>query len=220
MYFDLNIYRNNFHILSNAMLDKIERTGGSSHMIPTYPHLIKHNKASLLMVHRKPFLMLAGEAHNSSSSSTEYMESVWDRADELKLNTVLLPITWELLEPKENCFDFTLVDGLIQQARQRKKKLVFLWFGAWKNGQSQYAPSWVKTNPDRFKRAIDQHEAPGFPSMPYTTLSYLCEELREADAKAFRMLMRHIRMVDEDENTVAEVTHTSEYCFNSAVELI
>ena len=149
--------------------------------------------------------MLAGEAHNSCSSSIKYMEEIWDKADQLCLNTLLLPITWELLEPEEDCFDFTLVDHLIQHARQRDKKLILLCFGAWKNGQSQYAPSWVKTNPVRFKRAVTKKAHSAFSSMPYTTLSYLCQELREADAKAFRMLMRHIRILDEKENTVVMI---------------
>lgn len=173
--------------------------------MPTYPHLTVHNGVKLLMVHEKPFLMLAGESHNSSPSSIEYMEQVWDKADRLKLNTLFLPITWELLEPEEDHFDFTLVDSLIRHARQRDKKLVLLWFGAWKNGQCQYAPSWVKTNPDRFKRAFSKKGSPDFSSMPFATLSYLCEELRNADAKAFRRLMQHIRMLDEKENTVIMV---------------
>ena len=38
--------------------------------------------------------------------------------------------------------------------------------------------------------------------MPYTSLSYLCEETNKADAKAFAKLMEHIKKVDEEEQTV------------------
>lgn len=89
--------------------------------------------------------MLAGEVHNSNSSSIEYMEQVWDQAESLGMNSLLLPVTWELVEPEEGVFDFELVDGLIEQARRWGKKLGFLWFGAWKNAQCYYAPAWVKT---------------------------------------------------------------------------
>ena len=110
-----------------------------------YPYIKQQNGTKLLMVEDKPFIMLAGEVHNSNASSVEYMEGVYDQADRLGMNTLLLPVSWELVEPREGVFDFSLVDGLIEQARRRGKKLSFLWFGAWKNAQCYYAPEWVKT---------------------------------------------------------------------------
>ena len=174
------------------------------------PYLKNVNGKSVLMVQEKPFVMLAGEAQNSSSSSLSYMEHVWDKADTLGLNCVLLPITWELLEPEEGTFDFHLVDGLITQARKHGKKIVFLWFGAWKNAQCYYAPAWVKTNLTRFKRAQvekgkNHTNLKNFHGMPYSTLSYLCEETNKADKKAFCALLKHIKQVDEAEHTVVMV---------------
>ena len=52
------------------------------------PHLEKHGTATRLIVHGKPFLMLAGELHNSSSSNLEYMEKVWPKLHTLNINTV------------------------------------------------------------------------------------------------------------------------------------
>lgn len=175
-----------------------------------YPYIKKQNGISVLMVDDKPYIMLAGEVHNSNSSSIEYMEEVHDQADRLGMNTLLLPITWELLEPEEGRFDFSLVDGLIEQARRRGRKLSFLWFGAWKNAQCYYAPAWVKKNLHRFERAQVEKgknfiHRQDFYGMPYTTLSYLCDATREADAKAFAALMAHIRAIDGDENTVIAV---------------
>ncbi len=176
----------------------------------THPYLKEEQGKKLLMVEEKPFIMLAGEVHNSNSSSVEYMEQVWDKAEQLGMNSLLLPVTWELVEPEEGRFDFSLVDGLINQARGRGKKLGFLWFGAWKNAQCFYAPAWVKTDLDRFKRAeMEKREKfislKEFHGLPYTTLSYLCEETNKADARAFRELMLHIREIDEQENTVVVV---------------
>ena len=163
-----------------------------------------------LVVNGQPFLMLAGEVHNSNSSSVEFMEGVWDKADTLGMNCLLTPITWELIEPVEDIFDFSLVDGLIDQARIRGKKLAFLWFGAWKNAQCHYAPSWVKQDTKRFLRA---ETVPGKPftrvalfgNMPYSTLSYLCDNTCEADKKAFVALMEHLKQVDSEENTVVMI---------------
>ncbi len=168
---------------------------------------IPYLKGKHLMVQDQPFLMLAGEVHNSNSSSVPYMEGVWDKAEQLGMNCLLLPITWEILEPEEGKFDFTLVDGLIGQARRRGKKLGFLWFGAWKNAQCYYAPAWVKRDQQRFKRAEAKKGQPfayleNFHGMGYSSLSYLCRETLEADKRAFCALMQHLREVDGHENTV------------------
>lgn len=173
-------------------------------------HIVEQNGKKMLMVGDKPFIMLSGEVHNSNSSSVEYMEQVYDKADALGLNSLLLPVTWELIEPEEGKFDFSLVDGLIIQARRRGKKLGLLWFGAWKNAQCYYAPEWVKTDLKRFKRAQVEKgknfiRRKDFYGMPYTTLSYLCEETKQADAKAFSMLMKHIREIDRESQTVIMV---------------
>lgn len=81
------------------------------------------------------------------------MENVWKQAEELGLNTLLLPVTWELTEPAEGQFSFELVDTLIEQAKSFHMKIIFLWFGTWKNAQCMYAPEWVKKDMERFPRA-------------------------------------------------------------------
>ena len=43
-----------------------------------YPYIKQQNGTKLLMVEDKPFIMLAGEVHNSNASSVEYMEGVYD----------------------------------------------------------------------------------------------------------------------------------------------
>lgn len=164
----------------------------------------------MFQVNGAPFLMLAGEAHNSNSSSLAAMEPVWDKARQLCLNTVLLPVSWELIEPEEGSFCFELVDGLISQARSRGLKLGLLWFGAWKNGQCTYAPAWVKTDLRRFLRAEvvkgeRKTHLDSFHGIEYSTLSCLCEETRNADSKAFAALMAHLKKVDGSERTVIYV---------------
>lgn len=164
----------------------------------------------MFQINGKPFLMLAGEVHNSNASSLAAMEPVWVKAEQLCLNTVLLPVSWELVEPVEGQFDFELVDGLILEARKRGLRLGLLWFGAWKNGQCKYAPAWVKTDLIRFRRAeVKRGESKisleKYYGMEYTTLSALCEETRLADSRAFAALMAHLKEVDGRERTVLYV---------------
>lgn len=163
------------------------------------PHLRRQGSATQLVVDGKPFLILGGELHNSSASSLEYMRPIWDRMVALNFNTVLAPVSWELIEPEEGVFDFTLVDGLIQDARRHDLRLVFLWFGSWKNGQSSYAPVWVKQDTRRFPRVVTRA------GETLEVLTPLADTSREADARAFAALMRHVRAVDGDVHTVIMV---------------
>jgi Domain of unknown function (DUF5597)/Glycosyl hydrolases family 35 len=154
------------------------------------PRLEKIGTLTRLAVDGKPFLVLGGELHNSSSSSLTYMRPIWPKLAAMNLNTVLTPVSWELVEPQEGKFDFSLVDGLISQAAQSNLHLVFLWFGSWKNGVSTYAPGWVKENVARFPRAQDEHGA------NLDILSTFGRATREADAHAYAALMKHIHEVD------------------------
>src|SRR5579884_1753943 len=160
------------------------------------PHLERHGSAMRLVVQGKPFLILGGELHNSSASSLAYMEPIWRRLREMNLNTVLAPVSWELLEPEEGKFDFALVDGLIDGARRNGLKLVFLWFGSWKNGVSDYVPGWVKTDLNRFPRMRSKS------GQNLEVLTPLSQTNRDADADAFSHLMRHIREADQGRQTV------------------
>lgn len=65
------------------------------------------------VVDGKPFVALGGEVHNSSSSDSATMEKAFAKAEELGLNTIAAPVTWELLEPEEGVFDFTQTDSLL-----------------------------------------------------------------------------------------------------------
>src|SRR5208337_1295283 len=116
-------------------------------------HLEKRGAATQLMVDGKPFLALAGELNNTAASSPEYMKTVWPMLAKAGLNTVLVPIAWDWIEPVEGKFDFTFADDAIRDARANHMRIAWLWFGSWKNGLSSFAPAWVKSNQDRFPRA-------------------------------------------------------------------
>jgi beta-galactosidase GanA len=163
------------------------------------PHLEKRGNAIQLIVDGKPFLILGGELHNSSASSLAYMKPIWPRLAGMNLNTVLTPVSWELIEPEEGKFDFTTVDGLIVDARKNNLRLVFLWFGSWKNTYSSYAPVWVKRNAERFPRVLTSD------GMGTERVSPFADENQLADARAFAALMRHIKQIDGDVHTVIMV---------------
>jgi beta-galactosidase GanA len=160
------------------------------------PQLQKQGTATQLIVNGKPFLMLAGETGNSSASDLTYLDSIWPKIVKMNLNTLLVPVYWELIEPVEGKFDFSLVDGAIKGARKHHIKLVFLWFGSWKNSMSCYAPLWVKENQARFPRARDARGRAQEIMTPFS------DENLKADVRVFTALMKHIMTVDGNEHTV------------------
>ena len=81
------------------------------------PHLEKSKNNVQLMVDGKPFIMLGGELHNSSTGSSHYMADIWQRMANKNLNTVIAAVSWELVEPQEGKFDFRLVDDMLVPER-------------------------------------------------------------------------------------------------------
>jgi beta-galactosidase GanA len=171
----------------------------SSAQSSAQPHLQKTSIGAQLFVHDKRFLIHGGELGNSSASVNEYMLPFWQKLKAMQLNTVLLPVYWELIEPKENQFDFILIDSLIANAHANDLHLVLLWFGTWKNSMSCYIPQWMKTDTKRFPRTIDKNGR----SMEIITA--FSEEALETDKIAFTALMNHIKQVDAVNQTVIMV---------------
>ena len=155
------------------------------------PFLRKQGTATQLIVDGKPFLLLGGELHNSTSSSLDYMAPVLARFAANHLNTALAAVCWDLIEPQEGKFDFSLVDGAIQAARHNNLKLALLWFGSWKNGVSTYPPIWVKTDLKRFPRAQNKE------GNSLDILSTFSSNNLNADKRAFAALMKHIKETDD-----------------------
>lgn len=166
---------------------------------PEIPHLKQQGDSKQLIVNGKPIILLASELSNSGASSMSYMEPVWPKLKRLNLNSVIAPVYWELTEPEENKFDFTVMDELIEKARQNNMKLVLLWFGSWKNAGSSYPPAWVRQNTRRFPR----RQTPDGENT--NALSCFFPENWSADARAFGVMMKHLKEIDGKINTVVAV---------------
>lgn len=160
------------------------------------PHWIKQGTASQLVVDKKPMLLLAGELGNSSASSEQDIENVFPKLKRIGLNTVLVPAYWDLIEPEEGKFDFSLIDKTITEARRYEMKVVFLWFGTWKNSMSCYAPLWFKSDYKKYPRCYTETGKPLEIASPFS------ENVFNADSKAFVKLMSHIKDFDSKDNTV------------------
>ena len=166
---------------------------------PACPELRNVGRVTQLYVGSKPFLALGGELRNSTASDLAVLDRALEKCRRMNLNTVMLPVYWDLIEPEEGKFDFTLVQGAIDRARARDLRLVFLWFGTWKNSMSCYAPSWVKRDTERFERIKRRSGETLEIISPASTAA------NDADARAFAMLMRWTRGYDTGQRTVVMV---------------
>lgn len=150
----------------------------------------------------EPALLVGGQVFNSASSSPMAIADSFAHVRRVGSNVVLSPVSWALSEPVEGAFDFALVDVMLAEARKNELRLVLLWFGAFKNAASTYSPTWVRSNPARFPRVVV--EPKGMQAFTYEgatakpVLSAFSPELREADAKAFEALIRHLVEADPD----------------------
>lgn len=160
------------------------------------PRLEKRGAATQLIVDGKPYLILGGETANTISSSLPLMAEVWPKMTRLNLNTVLVAVAWAWVEPVEGKFDFSLVDGLLAGARNNNQRVIFLWFGSWKNGISSFVPAWVKADQERFPRV----RIAGGQSVEI--LSPLGGNSLLADTRAYVRFMQHLARVDTQRTTV------------------
>jgi Domain of unknown function (DUF5597)/Glycosyl hydrolases family 35 len=211
-FFRLLIYKNAitklsvFLVMRNTVLPALVLLALALYNLPAnaqgkhpLPRLVTTNGVTQLYVNDKPFLILGGELGNSTTSDIDYMRPVWSKLKLMHLNTVLAPVYWELLEPAEGKFDYTLVDSMITGARKHHLKLVLLWFGSWKNSMSCYAPAWMKTNQQKYERATDSK------GNGVEILSAFNKDNVQADINAFTALMKHIAKADSIQNTVIMV---------------
>lgn len=153
------------------------------------PRLETRNGRHAFYVDGAPFLVLGGQANNSSNYPA-MLPVVWPTIHALHANTLEIPVAWEQIEPVEGHFDFSWLDTLVPQARQNGVRLDLLWFGTWKNTGGGYEPEWVKLNRKRFPHMITREGKEHYVPTP------LSRNTLEADKRAFVALMHHLRQID------------------------
>jgi len=159
------------------------------------PAIVEKDHHFALMVDGVPYLMLGFQANNSSAWPA-YFDKVFPAADILHANTVEVPVYWERVEATPGSYDFSVVDGMLAQARAHHVHMVLLWFGTWKNGSSHYTPQWIKQDQEKYPFLVNQQGKTVDSPSTYSPARL------EADKKAFAALMRHLRAADPQRTVV------------------
>lgn len=166
------------------------------------PSLRSNGQVTQLVVDGEPTLLLGGQLHNSAASDQEHLRRALDHLADMGVGTVIGSAGWAQVEPAEGTFDFSPVDAQIAAARDHGMRLVLIWFGAFKNAASTFAPRWVRSDAGRFPRAVVNKVSrqvftyPG--AMPKPVLSVFSSELLAADRAAFVALMQHLAAADPE----------------------
>lgn len=137
-------------------------------------------------------LILGGELGNSSASSPDDIKRIFPKLEKMGLNTVLVPVYWEIVEPSKGSYDFSLVNEAIRQAEQNHLIIVFLWFGVWKNSMSCYAPEWFKKDYKTYPRTKTRT------GKPVEIASVFSKNVLNANKQAFSRFVHFL--ADNDQN--------------------
>lgn len=114
-------------------------------------------------------------------------------------NCLETPVYWYRIEPEMDCYDFSMVKDVIEEAREAGLHLILLWFGTSKNGHPNYVPEYIKLQPDIYRLAQGPDGA------PVPSLSVHCRETLERDKKAFGRFMEFLKEADGESRTVLAV---------------
>jgi len=159
------------------------------------PRIIEKDGRHALLVDGQPFLILGGQAHNSSGWPG-MLPQVWSAIERMHANTLEVPIYWEQIEPQPGKFDFSVVDLLLKQGREHKVHLVFLWFATWKNGSNHYMPEWMKRDSHKYPNITGLNHKPVDSPSPHSIAAL------EADKKAFVRVMSYLKKADQQHTVI------------------
>lgn len=145
-----------------------------------------------------PMLLLGLQCMNSSTGSSLIHRAI--HAVKLYGGNVLeAPIYWNVIEPEMDRYDMTLLKNLIDQVRAADLHLIILWFATSKNGHPNYAPDYIKLDPQTYQIAV------GPTGAQHASLSPHCMATLARDKKAFCQVMQFLKEYDGEQGTVLGV---------------
>ncbi len=159
------------------------------------PRLEQKNGRWALYVDGSPYFMLGGQSGNSSTWPAA-LPGVWTAINGMSANTLEIPIYWEQVEPEPGKYDFSMLQMLLDQARQNKKRLVILWFATWKNGSNHYMPEWMKKDSKKYPNVMTKD------GKFYDSPSPHAKAAMELDAKAFVEVMKYLKKADPQHTVI------------------
>ena len=109
-----------FTILSGACSGGPAASGPQEPVLPqiTVSELCTENGKTFVLVDDKPFPFIGAQIRldalmNCEQKPVSAIEPYFQKAVELGLNCVQIPVCWKMIEPQEGCYDWSVVDALL-----------------------------------------------------------------------------------------------------------
>lgn len=136
---------------------------------------------------------------NCDKYPIERIESYFAKASDLGVNCVQIPIWWNLIEPKEDKYEFSLVDDILAFALKYKLKIEVLWFSTNMCGDSfsYLVPQYILNEPGKKLKRDNNAQFWGYYGYIYS-LKLDDSWILEREQKAVTKLFNHIREWDMD----------------------
>jgi len=99
-----------------------------------------------LIVSGQPRLILYAQSLQETMSQpgdVPYYGDAFDKYRRQGLNTLCAILQWSSIEPRKNQYEFAMIDGLIDAARERNMHVTINWHGAWHCLHSPYLPRYI-----------------------------------------------------------------------------
>ena len=165
--------------------------------------IVTENGKSYLKVGNIPFPLLGAQIRldafiNGDKKEIKDIEVYFQKAKELGVNCLQIPIYWNLIESQKDVFNFTELDTILKFANKYGLKIEMLWFSTNMIGDSFsfLVPDYVLSVSD--KRFSSKYE--GHYSVYYGnsyTLIFNDEWILERETNAVKRLMNHISEWDK-----------------------
>lgn len=164
--------------------------------------LVTENNKTYVSVDGKPFPFLGAQIRldallNCDKMTINEVEIYFRKAKELGLNCVQIPISWNMVEPKENQYDYSIVNSILQLTNKYNLKMELLWFSTNMVGDSfsYLIPLYVLQEYNKRLSRNDEGNFWNYYGYQYTMI--LDDEwVLERETKAITALFNHIRYWD------------------------
>lgn len=164
--------------------------------------LVTENNKTYVSVDGKPFPFLGAQIRldallNCDKMTINEVENYFKKAQELGLNCVQIPISWNMVEPKENKYDYSIVNSILQFVNKYNLKMELLWFSTNMVGDSfsYLIPQYVLQEYNKRLSRNDEGNFWNYYGYQYTMI--LDDEwILERETKAITALFNHIRYWD------------------------
>ena len=183
-------------------IDKVDKTTFPAYPKPdgSTPRVENGN----IVVSGQPRLILYGSTMEDTMAWPECVPYYGDQFDKWKrqgLNTLGAILQWNAFEPREDQYEYAMIDGLIAEARARNMHLIIVWFGTWRNLNSGYVPAYIWDE----GYAFEARKKDGSPVSDQSVVSAFATRCAERDGLALNKLLARAALKDPDHQVLVGV---------------